>query len=212
MHYVKVLLIFMAPAMVLASQNSLVSSTVAIYTRFAHAPSTLSVEQMKAELDAIMAPSDLHLDWRDMEQTGNRQPTAELMVVSFKGECQADWLTPTASHDSALGWTHISDGQLLPFTDVDCDRIRHLMRQPLSLAPPPERAKMLGRAMARVLAHELYHYLLHTTRHASSGLAKASYTASELASVYLRFADTQVLLLRQQGPHPLPDAGAPDGE
>jgi hypothetical protein len=95
-----------------------------------------------------------------------------------------------------LGSTHIADGRILPFADVDCDRIRELMASSLAPASPQERERLLGHAMARVLAHELYHFLAHTTKHASTGIAKASYTGTELAAGVLRFDEAQLRSVR----------------
>jgi len=169
---------------------------VTIYTQFAHPPSAVSVEHMKTELDAIMAPLDLHFAWRSLEQVNGHEALFEIVVVSFQGTCRSDQLLPEESPMRALGWTHITDGQVLPFSEVDCDRIRGLMTSPLAAAGPGERARLLGRAMARVLAHELYHFFTNTTNHAHSGIAKACYTGAELAGEQLRFGDAQLRKVR----------------
>jgi hypothetical protein len=171
-------------------------SPVTIYTQFAHPPSAVSVEHMKAELDAIMAPLDLHFAWRSLEQANGHEALFEIVVVSFQGTCRSDGLLPEELPVRALGWTHIADGQVLPFSEVDCDRIRGLMNSPLAAAAPGERARLLGRAMARVLAHELYHFFTNTTNHAHSGIAKACYTGAELAGEQLRFEDAQLRKVR----------------
>jgi len=183
------MLLAAAPPGGLGREAMLASNQVTIYTHFAHPPSQLAFEQMKAELVAVMEPLDRHFDWRSLDQADGHEVATELVVVTFKGECQADWLPPIGPEAGALGWTHVVDGAILPFADVDCNRIRQLMVHPLALALPGERARMLGRAMARVLAHELYHFLLNTAKHAPSGVAKASLTAAELASPHFCFDD-----------------------
>ena len=172
-----------------------------IYTRFAQSPSNLSVKYMKTELEAIMLPFHLRLDWRALESANGRQVASEIVVVSFKGACRADsfsWTVPERS----LGWTEIVDGEILPFADVDCDRIRGLMTEALAGSAAASREAMLGRAMARVLAHELYHVLAHTTQHAVTGIAKASYTGAELASNQLRFDEAQLRAVCARPRHP----------
>ena len=172
------------------------AGALTIYTRFAHPPSPLSIGYMRTELDAIMLPFNLRFDWRSLERASGHEVVAEIVVVSFKGACQAE---PPHSNPSAnpLGSTQIADGQILPFADVDCDKIRELIGSSLEHATPPVRERLLGRAMARVLAHELYHFLAHTTRHASTGIAKASYTATELAGGVLRFDEAHLRSLRE---------------
>jgi len=196
--------VLMFSAMALPGQADESTGALTIYTRFAHPPSALLVGRMKTELDAIMLPFNLRFDWRSLEQANGHEVVAEVVVVNFKGACQVDTLVHGSSPIGTLGWTHIADGEILPFADVDCDKIRELMTTALAVSPPAEREGLLGRAMARVLAHELYHFLAHTTKHASSGIAKASYTEAELASNCLRFDEAQLRLVREQKPHRQP--------
>jgi len=188
-------LLILWPLAALASQKDSPRDTarvMTIYTKFAHPPAAISVERMKAELDTIMAPWNLRFDWRSLEQARGDQVMASLVVVTFRGACQPDDLPPLSLQRGPLGWTHIASGEILPFADVDCDRIRDLMTHSLSPAPPPERERLLGRAMARVLAHELYHLLLHTSEHASTGIAKATYSGADLAAQQLLFDEAQL--------------------
>ena len=48
-------------------------NAITIYTQFAHAPSSLSVEYMKTELDTIMAALDLHFEWRALEEANGHR-------------------------------------------------------------------------------------------------------------------------------------------
>ena len=171
--------------------------TVTIYTEFARRPSALSVQYMRTELEAIMAPLGLHFDWRPLGDVTGHQVQPELVVVRFQGECQSEARLPLEMKAGPLGWTHVSDGEILSFTNVDCDRIRDLMTSPLVGTVPAERARVLGRAMARVLAHELYHCFTNTDKHSASGIAKASFTGAELAAACLRFEEAQLDALRE---------------
>jgi len=172
-------------------------NTITIYTQFAHPPAAQSIDHMKAELDAIMAALDLRFDWRLLEEADGHQVMSELVVVRFRGACQADSLPTMESKSGPLGWTHIANGEVLPFVDVDCDRIRDLMAAPLIRAVPAERLRLLGRAMARVTAHELFHFLTNTTKHSANGITKAAYSASELASASMRFDEAELNLVRE---------------
>lgn len=201
MRHHAVFLMLIGPAMAFPSQKEMpreVAGEITIYTQFAQLPEAISVENMKQELSTIMAPLGVHFDWRLLEEATGHQVSAELMVVNFQGHCKADWPTPIPSRSGPLGWTHIADGEILPFAGVDCDRIREILVQPLAEASPLQRARMMGRGMARVLAHELYHFLMNTTKHASTGIAKPSYSAGELAGEYLRFDDQHLRLMRQE--------------
>jgi hypothetical protein len=139
------------------------------------------------ELAQIMSPLGLHFDWHDLRETGEIGASVELAVITFKGRCNVAGLLPRSVSPGALGWTHISDGAILPFSDVDCNRIRLFLQQGLLAVPAAHREEAFGRALARVLAHELYHIFADTTRHGSCGVGKEAYTVRDLLSVDFRF-------------------------
>jgi hypothetical protein len=68
----------------------------------------------------------------------------------------------------------VSDGAILPFSDVDCDRIRSFVRQGLMAKDRDDREEAFGRSVGRVLAHDLYHIFANTARHGSWGVGKAT--------------------------------------
>ena len=170
---------------------------ITIYTQFQHPPDAELIEPMQTELDEIMASLGLRFDWRSLDTANGHDVMAEILVVNFKGTCQSGDLAPEVSRGGALGWTHISDGEVLPFADVDCDKIRVLLTSPAASVPSLERERMLGRAMARVLAHEMYHFFTNSTKHAASGIAKAFYSSRELASPHLSFEEAQIHEVRE---------------
>jgi hypothetical protein len=150
---------------------------------------------MKTELDAIMAASGVAFTWRSVGDVSGNEIIAELVVVHFRGVCEPQEFSPMPSQSGPLGWTHTSDGQVLPFSDVDCDRIRSLIYPALIAAPQHERSRLMGRAMGRVLAHELYHIFTNSTHH-GGGLAKPVYTGAELVSNNFRFENRETNSLR----------------
>jgi hypothetical protein len=197
---VSVLLALSATVLFGQSGDEPADNLITIYTQYDHPPSAVSLDQMKIELEAIMAPLNLRFGWRPLESASGSDVLAEILVVTFKGTCQTNQtnpLTPGGSRKGALGWTHVSDGEVLPFTDVDCDKIRNLLTFSLASESVPERELMFGRAMARVMAHEMYHFFTNTTKHASTGVAKAFYTAAELACPHLNFEDEQIRQVRK---------------
>ncbi|HTQ53496.1 MAG TPA: hypothetical protein VMI94_03485 [Bryobacteraceae bacterium] len=193
----------MIPAAVRASSGNEAasdSSDFTIYIDFARPPSASAVRLMKGELHSIMAPLGMKFDWRQLSTADGHSAVLELLVVRFRGACQVDILPPR-SNPGPLGWTHVSNGKILPFTDVDCDRIRELLALHLAMAPRQERPGLLGRAMARVLAHELYHFLTNSTQHTSCGIAKRSYNAGDLSASALVFDPEGLEILREHAPH-----------
>ncbi len=184
---------------------------VAIYTQFAQPAGTLVLEDMKSEITGIFHPLGLRLDWRSLsEANGRQQAVSQILVVRFRGLCEVNVAAPQGSRRGPLGWTHVSDGQILPFTDVDCDRIRDILAEPLAAAVPGERARLLGRAMGRILAHELYHFLGNTSKHGTSGISKSAFNVSDLACPRLELDSAGMELVRRHlytsitihSPHP----------
>ena len=152
---------------------------IALITQFQSEPSPAIREALQAELAAIMQPIGLHFDWRALSPTENAA-AVELVVVSFKGRCDVDGLVPASVMPGALGWTHISNGAVLPFSDVDCDAVRGFLQEGLLGYPVEAREAMYGRALARVLAHELYHVVARTTEHGECGIGKSGFTVADL--------------------------------
>jgi hypothetical protein len=169
---------------------------ITVYTQFELPYSTTSMDTMREELGAIMSPLGLDFTWRDLSKSHGNEVSVELVVVTFKGTCEIDGPTSNAEQTGALGWTHMSDGSILPFSDVDCDKIRRFIAPELRSLDRRDRDLAYGRAVGRVLAHELYHVFTNTTKHASWGVAKAAYTSKELASVHFQFQEKDTKALR----------------
>jgi hypothetical protein len=170
---------------------------ISLYTEFREQPADVFAGSLQAELTSIMEPLGLHFAWRSLALHGN-EISAELAVIRFKGRCGASHLPSAHLHPGALGWTHVSDGIILPFSDVDCDRIRAFVQQDLLSFPPPRREGVFARAVARVLAHELYHIFANTARHAACGLGKARYTVQDLLGDEFAFESRESDALRDR--------------
>ena len=173
-----------------------VPPAVTVYTQFEQTYSAPTLDEMKRETAAIMGPLGLDFAWRSLGVVRGNEVSAELVVVTFKGDCEMKpWEGIDRGESSALGWTHISDGAVLPFSDVDCDKIRSFIGPELRTVDPKQREFVYGRAMGRVLAHELFHVFTNATHHGSWGVAKASYTARDLVAEHFEFEarDTKAL-------------------
>src|SRR5215469_12125893 len=174
------------------------SPLVTLYTAYQQAPPAAVVDAIHNELEQIMLPAGLRFDWHALSDAGGRV-SSQLAVIHFKGECDTLDLRPDLGYPGPLGWTHISDGEILPFIDINCEGVRLFVQRNLVRTPEPDRDSIFGRALARVLAHELYHFLGHTKHHASGGIAKASYTAEDLLARTFRFGQKESAMLRSHG-------------
>ena len=159
---------------------------ILLYADFGNAPSPVVLSSIEHELETIMARIGLSFGWR-MLKDGARETASEVAVVTFKGRCDAANPVRAAVAAGPLGWTHVSDGVILPFSDVDCDSIHSFVQGGLLKADIGDRARLYGRALARVLAHELYHVFAHTQHHGQGGLAKPVYSVNDLLRDDFRF-------------------------
>ncbi len=180
---------------------------ITLYTQFEQAAPGGVLKALQDEVASIMAPIGIRFEWRDLGKTGGHEVSAELAVVTFKGRCDAAGLLTRSKFEGALGWTHVSDGQILPFTDVSCDRVREFVQTGLLAFRVEDREVKYGRALGRVLAHELYHIFANTLRH-GSGVAKESYSVQDLLADDFQFEAKETRMLQTSRPKPAAEGTA----
>ena len=163
------------------------------------------LDAIQSEVNIIMDPIGYHLEWRALAAARGDEAVAQLAVVTFKGRCDTATLLPRSANPGALGWTHISNGEILPFSDIDCNGVRTFLQTGLLTFPSQERDEAYGRAVGRVLAHELFHIFANTIHHGTSGVAKAAYSAYDLLSNTFVFEDTSSEKLKAGQPRPAMD-------
>ncbi|SPF55179.1 conserved hypothetical protein [Candidatus Sulfopaludibacter sp. SbA4] len=169
--------------------------SVAVYTGFQKQPPQTVLESMQEEVAAIMAPGGLRLNWRSLDRIRG-EVFSELAVARFKGNCAASGLMPASVESGALAWSHVSDGVVLPFADVDCDRIQVFLQHQMQGLEVSRRERIFGRAMGRVLAHELYHIFARAQGHGSRDVDKPAFTAAELVADDFGFDDAKYHILQ----------------
>ena len=195
--HIRIGLIFLFFAMLpcLRAEGGLPMPAV-LYTIFKVEPPPAIMEYIRDELASIMSPMGFHIEWRSLSEEVGYPEAVKLAVITFKGHCDASGNLPVFRNGGVLGLTHISDGAILPFSEVDCDAIRASIQKGLSMRYSDNRPKIFGRAVARVLAHELYHVFARTSKHRSCGLGKSTYTETELLSDDFQFEKGDAIALR----------------
>jgi hypothetical protein len=83
--------------------------------------------------------------------------------------------------DGPLAMTHSVNGELLPFGEVECDRVRTALQRTVGRGNPEAHQTEYGVALARVMAHEIYHMLEKSAAHTKDGLSKEALSATELS-------------------------------
>ena len=115
-----------------------------------------------------------------LDDSAGREAFGRLGVTRFRGKCLGDVPQLQRRGPKTLGLTHVAEGEILPFSELDCDRVRNFVQPKLARKNRLRADQLLGRALGRVLAHELYHMLAKTAAHGLSGIATATLTAEEL--------------------------------
>jgi mono/diheme cytochrome c family protein len=154
--------------------------TTAIYTKFEHAPPGVVMESLQREVVSIMSTAGLHIEWRSLDQTSTPEVFSDLAVAKFNGRCDPGIMVTNLFERGALAWSHVSEGEVLPFTDVDCDRIVGFLGARMTSLSPAKREEAFGRAVGRVLAHELFHIFAQSTGHGTREVDQPYYTAAQL--------------------------------
>lgn len=153
---------------------------VTVLLQFEQEHSDLSVQEMKKELAAIMVEAGLKFDFRLLRDVTTGDSFNDLVVIRFRGTCRMDIQPVLLDERGPLAFTHSSDGHILPFTEVECDRIRLSVRSAMLGIDRPRADLLLGRALGRVVAHEIFHIVGGTRKHGQEGVAKTALSGRQL--------------------------------
>jgi hypothetical protein len=165
-------------------------------------------EAMRREAERLLAPACVIIQWRTLSPDTHREVFERIVMVRLKGVCRVAPVTGPLPRPETLGLTHVSDGTILPFAEVDCDAVRAVIARRMErVRGQGAREALLGRALGRVLVHELYHILADTLEHSERGVARRVFGARELTCEGFEFdppclgnlrRDTVSALLRRQ--------------
>jgi hypothetical protein len=147
-----------------------------------HHYSPRSLAAMESETQRIFDETGMKLDWRLKDQLAEHAEFTNVVVFTLTGSCRMN-LTPLLIDERGpLALTYTSDGEVLPFGEVRCDRVKASLQR----SPHPSNGQswdaLFGVALGRVMAHELYHMLSDERDHTQSGVTRASLRADELVS------------------------------
>jgi hypothetical protein len=163
---------------------------VLVYLKSAPNQPTKPVEEMKREAGALMETAGYHLSWRNLPNPGGAVD-AFVAVVELRGICQpprpGEPVDPLLQ-PAPLASTAIVNGEVLPFSWVECDTLSRVLAPALSRYD--RQNYLYGRAMGRLLAHELFHILTTSADHDAGGVAKRSFNAQDLLSNRFGFEAT----------------------
>ena len=171
-----------------------------------HAPLTLVVDsekpipsaalqELQSELNHLLMQGQRRVEWKLRKEMQDGAEAADLVVVKFRGSCRMETAPVLLDERGPLAFTHTSDGEVLPFSEVLCDKVKAAARSAMHGGQLAQGDRLMGRAMARVLAHEIWHMTSNTLGHGKEGIAKSGLTGAQLIGENFRFhhADSHAL-------------------
>lgn len=147
-----------------------------------------SLAAMKSETQRIFDKTGMTFDWRLKDELPPHAQFANVVVFTMVGTCRMDMTPVLFDERGPLAFTYSSDGEVLSFGEVQCDRIKASLQRSHepALAVRHHSNTAFGVALGRVVAHELYHMLSDEGVHTSDGVTSRSLTADQLVSGRLR--------------------------
>jgi hypothetical protein len=157
---------------------------VTVLVNFEKPHSEVSVVALRHELSNLLEPAGLAVEVMLRSELPVYPEFSELVVFEMKGSCSMKALAVRMSdlpdERGPLAMAYSSDGQILHFGEVECDRVRECLQRITGRGSPEKHQAAFGTALGIVMAHELYHMIAGATAHTKGGLTKKSLSAREL--------------------------------
>lgn len=163
-----------------AGELATAPSRTTVYFKFEGPSSPAVYNSMKREMSTLFLKTALAFEWKRLEETSEFESVPNLVVVRFRGDCRMTHPYPPIDERGVFAWTAVTDGVVLPFSTVDCDRVRNAVSMAMWGADRPRDAQLMGRALARIVAHELFHLFTNRRDHSERGVARHALTGAEL--------------------------------
>lgn len=163
---------------------------IALIIQFHDAYSPTALDSMKTEIDRIASRAGLRFVYRLRSELSEADTPSDIVLVNFRGRCLMRTLPELIDERGSLAFTHTVEGEVLPFSEVACDRVRVSVRRAMWGKHWKNPDEVLGRALGRIVAHELYHILVRTDRHTASGVTRAGLSAEQLVAEELLLDDS----------------------
>lgn len=172
---------------------------ITVLISFEQPHSGISLKNLESQLHSILSETGLQLDVRDRSQIPAGAEFGQLVVFYMKGSCSMQSLPIGALSDERgpLAMAYSTHGNILPFAEVECDRVRLSLERALGKQSTRAFQPAFDTALGIVMAHEIYHMLAKTSDHTRTGLTKTRLTARELLDKKLSLPEIARLAIRQ---------------
>jgi hypothetical protein len=174
-------------------------SVLTVILDFKGPHSRASVEEMEREAGLILRSSGVRLEWHRLGDDPHAS-YPELVVMTFRGTCEYEPGPIVYGEKGPLAITHSTNGQILPFGEVNCDRVVGSARSAMSGTDYSRADLLIGRAMGRVVAHELVHMLTKSAVHGAEGVEKPALSGKQLIAESLTLSAFDVARVAHERP------------
>jgi hypothetical protein len=156
---------------------------VTVLVEFTGVRSAASLNALRSELQTVLSDSHLKVNLELKNNWPDAPVSGDLLLFKMKGSCTMNAMPIGALSDERgpLAMTHSVDGEMLPFGEVECDRVRTALQRTVGRGNPEAHQAEYGVALARVMAHEIYHMLEKSAAHTKNGLSKEALSSGELS-------------------------------
>ena len=148
-----------------------------------------AMKELQAEMANLLKQANRPVEWRTLGEMGLGVSVSDLVMVKFRGNCRMELSPMLLDERGPLAFTHTTDGEVLPFSEVSCDKVKVAARSAMHGGQVASGDMLLGRALARVLAHEIWHMTSNTGKHSKTGVAKSSLSGAQLIAEKIEFED-----------------------
>lgn len=163
-----------------AGVESALPARTTVFFKFEGPSSPAVFVAMKKEMTAVFASTGLRFDWRRVEEADETGPVENLVVMRFRGDCRMTHPVPPMDEQGLYAWTEVADGVVLPFSTVDCDKVRNAISTAMWGGARAQGEQLMGRALGRIAAHEVFHMFTRSVDHGRRGVARPALTGAEL--------------------------------
>lgn len=163
-----------------------------------------AMQSMQAEIARLFQKSQRPVLLRSRADFRLGDEADELVLVRLRGECRIppEPVFLDERGPQAFAYTHVTDGQVLPFSEVLCERVLRSAKRAMWGGEHGRANHLLGRALARVVAHELIHILTGEKSHSHDGVFQRTLTGRQLIEDGIDFAGSEFEQLRRRNPGP----------
>jgi hypothetical protein len=172
-------------------------SRLTVLLNYEHPYSSPAFAALERQLQNLLGEAGVQVDVREQKSARAGEEFADVMIFNMKGHCSMASrraITPLpvgalSDERGPLAMAYTTDGDILPFGEVECDHVRQSLERLLGKSASKQQQDVFGSALGTVMAHEVYHMLSHRAKHTKAGVTKESLSAREMLEGSLTFSD-----------------------